>query len=260
MTDLIRSERKGAVALLTLNRPDTLNALDRAILLAFEAAVGEVAADASVRALIVTGEGRAFAAGADIEAMSKMSPAEAEAFSRLGHRAFAALEQLAVPTIAAVNGFALGGGCELALACHFRVMSSDPKAKIGLTELNLGIIPAWGGTQRMTRLVGRSKALDLILFSRKVDAHEALALGLVDKVSAPGELMNDAVELAGRLAERPPLAVACVLKAVAAGLYGGIDEGLEVEREGSRMLAQTSDAREGIIAFLEKRQPEFKGE
>jgi enoyl-CoA hydratase/carnithine racemase len=162
--------------------------------------------------------------------------------------------------IAAINGVALGGGCELALASHFRIMSSDAKAKIGLTELNLGIIPAWGGTQRMTRLLGRTKALDLILFGKKVDAVEALEIGLVDKVSSPGQLMNDAVELAGRLAERPPIAVACVLKAIAAGIYEGIDEGLRIEQESSRLLGQTQDAREGFIAFLEKRQPNFKGE
>jgi enoyl-CoA hydratase/carnithine racemase len=164
------------------------------------------------------------------------------------------------PVIAAVNGVALGGGCELALASHFRIMSSGPKAKMGLTELNLGIIPGWGGTQRMTRLVGRSKALDLILFSKKVDASEALELGLVDKVSPPGQLMSDAIELAGRLAERPPIAVACVLRAIAAGIYEGIDQGLSIEEESSRILSQTSDAREGFIAFLEKRKPEFKGE
>jgi enoyl-CoA hydratase/carnithine racemase len=139
-------------------------------------------------------------------------------------------------------------------------MADFPKAQIGLTELNLGIIPGWGGTQYMTRQIGRSKALDLILFSKKIDANEALRIGLVDKVSTPDELMNGALELAALLAKRPPIAVSCILKAIAAGIYEGIDEGLKVELESVSLLRKTNDAREGILAFLEKRPPEFKGE
>ena len=163
------------------------------------------------------------------------------------------------PTIAAVNGFALGGGCELAMACHFRIMVDQPKAKIGLTELNLGLIPGWGGTQRMSRLIGKAKALDMLLFSKKINAPEALEIGLINQVSTPERLMDDAMALAERLAERPPIAVSCILKAMSAGGYEGIDAGLKVEFDSALTLAGTEDAREGLTAFLEKRSPVFKG-
>ena len=163
------------------------------------------------------------------------------------------------PVIAAINGFAMGGGLELAMACHFRIMTDDPNARIGLTELNLGIIPGWGGTQRLPRLVGRSKALDMILFSRRLSAAEALEAGLVNRLSAPETLRHDALVFAGELAQRPPIAVRWVLKAMAAGLYEGLDEGLKVEAEGSSAVRQTEDRKEGFAAFLEKRKPVFKG-
>jgi enoyl-CoA hydratase/carnithine racemase len=243
------------ICTLTIDHPPA-NAWNLETMGEFERALREAEDDRNVRVVIITGAGdKCFSAGFDIR-----DAANAEKTSHKGQELWKRVDCFPKPVIAAVNGVALGGGCELALASHFRIMSAGPKAKMGLTELNLGIIPGWGGTQRMTRLVGRSKALDLILFSRKVDAAEALEMGLVDKVSPPGQLMNDAIELAGRLAERPPMAVACVLKAIAAGMYEGIDQGLGVEEESSRILAQTSDAREGIIAFLEKRQPVFKGE
>jgi enoyl-CoA hydratase/carnithine racemase len=243
------------ICTLTIDHPPA-NAWNLETMGEFERALREAEDDRNVRVVILTGAGeKCFSAGFDVR-----DAANAAETGRKGQELWKKVDCFPKPVIAAVNGVALGGGCELAMACHFRIMSADRRAKMGLTELNLGIIPAWGGTQRMTRLLGRSKALDLILFSRRVDAREALEIGLVDKVSAPGELMNDALELAGRLAERPPVAVACVLKAIAAGLYGGIDAGLGVEEESSRVLAQTSDAREGIIAFLEKRQPVFKGE
>ena len=243
------------ICTLTIDHPPA-NAWNLQTLEEFEAALCEAEDDRNVRVVIITGAGeKCFSAGFDVR-----DAANAATTGPKGQELWKRVDRFRKPVIAAINGVALGGGCELALASHFRIMSSGPKAKMGLTELNLGIIPAWGGTQRMTRLVGRARALDLILFSRKVDAREALEVGLVDAVSSPGQLMNDAIELAGRLAQRPPLAVECVLGAIAAGMYEGIDRGLGVEEESSRILGQTKDAREGFIAFLEKRQPEFKGE
>ncbi len=243
------------ICTLTIDHPPA-NAWNLQTLEEFEAALCEAEDDRNVRVVIITGAGeKCFSAGFDVR-----DAANAATTGPKGQELWKRVDRFRKPVIAAINGVALGGGCELALASHFRIMSTGPKAKMGLTELNLGIIPAWGGTQRMTRLVGRSKALDLILFSKKVDAGKALEMGLVDKVSPPGQLMKDAIEFAGRLAERPPLAVACVLRAIAAGMYEGIDRGLGVEEESRRILSQTSDAREGFIAFLEKRKPEFKGE
>ena len=145
------------------------------------------------------------------------------------------------------------------MSCHFRIMVDAPKVMVGLTELNLGIIPGWGGSQRLSRLVGRAKALDMILFSKTLDAREALKIGLVNQVSTPGKLMDDALGFAGKLAERPPIAVSCVLKAMAAGEYEGLDKGLDVEAEGSARVRETKDRIEGFNAFLEKRKPVFTG-
>ena len=169
------------------------------------------------------------------------------------------IDRFPKPVIAAINGYALGGGLELALACHFRLMVDDPKVTIGLTELNLGIIPGWGGTQRLTRLIGRSKALDMILFSRRIGAEEASAIGLVDRIAPPGQLMDAAMAWAAELAERPPIAVRCVLEAISAGYYEGLDAGLRIEAEGSAMVRETEDRNEGFQAFLEKRKPVFRG-
>ncbi|MBW2390192.1 MAG: enoyl-CoA hydratase/isomerase family protein [Deltaproteobacteria bacterium] len=257
MTDLIRSERKGAVALLTLNRPDTLNALDQAILLAFEAAVGEVAADASVRALIVTGEGRAFAAGADIEAMSTMSPAEAEAFSRLGHRAFAALEQLAVPTIAAVNGFALGGGCELAMSCDWIYAST--KARFGQPEVKLGLIPGFGGTSRLVRRVGVGWAKELVCSGANLKADEAQRIGLVNRLFEPDDLLPKSIEAAQTIAANGPEAVRLAKRVIQQGQDADVRTAHALEQSAFGLAFASDEHREGMGAFLEKRDPEFEG-
>ena len=184
MTDPIRLERRGAVALLVLARPQVLNALDRATLECLIAHTGTVAADRDVRALVLTGEGRAFAAGADIAEMRALDPAGAQAFSALGHRALASLEALAVPTIAAVNGFALGGGCELALACDF--IHASQKARFGQPEVNLGLLPGFGGTSRLVRRVGIAWAKELALSGEAIDAETALRIGLASRLHAPG--------------------------------------------------------------------------
>jgi len=165
-----------------------------------------------------------------------------------------------LPVIAAINGFALGGGLELALCCQFRIMADAPKVMLGLTELNLGIIPGWGGTQRLTRLVGRSKALELILFSERIDAGKALELGIVNQLSTADALMDDAMAKAQILAKRPPLAVASVLEAMTAMDYEGMNAGLMAEEQGSLVVGASKDREEGFKAFLEKREPLFKGE
>jgi enoyl-CoA hydratase len=255
MTDLIRSQRKGAVALLTLNRPESLNALDQTILSAFEAAVGEVAQDASVRALIVTGEGRAFAAGADIEAMSRMSPGEAEAFSRLGHRAFATLEQLAVPTIAAVNGFALGGGCELALSCDWIYAST--KARFGQPEVKLGLIPGFGGTSRLVRRVGVAWAKELVCSGVTLEADEAQRIGLVNRVFEPEDLLTRALESAQTIAEAGSEAVQLAKRVIQQGQDADVRTAHALEQSAFGLVFASDEHREGMGAYLEKRDPKF---
>jgi enoyl-CoA hydratase/carnithine racemase len=186
--------------------------------------------------------------------------ANADQISPLARNLWERIDRFERPVIAAINGYALGGGLELAMACHFRIMADAPKALVGLTELNLGIIPGWGGSQRLPRLVGRAKALDMILFSKTVNAGEALEMGLVNRVSSPETLMDDAFAFAKKLAERPPIAVSCVLKAMSAGDYEGLERGLQVEEEGSVRVRASKDRLEGFKAFLEKRKPAFTGE
>ena len=247
-------ERDGHIAILTLNHPPA-NAISLATLEEIGKALDEIKQDQELRGVIITGAGeKGFSAGFDVT-----DAANADKTLPKGQEIWTRIDRFEKPVIAAINGFALGGGCELALTCHFRIMVDNPKAKIGLPELNLGIIPGWGGTQRMTRTIGRSKALEMILLSKRLNAKEALEIGLIDKVSQQGGLMNDARELATKLAERPPIAVRSVLRAVAAGLYGGLDEGLKLEVEGSRTVSKSEDATEGFTAFLEKRKPVFKG-
>ncbi len=251
----IQLEEKGHIAIVTLMNPPA-NAFNLALMEDLEETVAKLEADKNIRVLIITGGGgKGFSAGFDVS-----DAANAHKTAPQGRVLWTKIDRLTKPVIAAINGFALGGGCELALACHFRIMSDSPKAFIGLTELNLGIIPGWGGTQRLMRQVGRSKAMDLILLSKRLTAPEALAIGLVDQVAPPEALTERALELAETLAQRPPVAVACVLKAMATGQYEGIDAGLKAEEEGSARVASSRDAIEGFTAFLEKRKPNFTGE
>jgi enoyl-CoA hydratase/carnithine racemase len=250
----ITLDKNGFISIITIDHPPA-NAWNLVTAREFEKALDTIEENHDTRVVIITGAGdKCFSAGFDVNDAGnadKTSPLICSLWTRVDH--------FQKPVIAAINGYALGGGCELALASHFRLMVDLPKARIGLTELNLGLIPAWGGTQRMSRLIGRAKALDLILFSKKIAAPEALAIGLIDKVSAPGQLMSDARAFAAQLAERPPIAVRCILKAMAEGAYHGIEAGLTAELESARVLHQTEDAREGITAFLEKRAPVFTG-
>jgi enoyl-CoA hydratase/carnithine racemase len=251
----IKLEKKDHVALITIDHPPA-NAWNLATMLDFEKVIDDVETDKNVRVVILTGAGeKCFSAGFDIS-----DAANGHQTSPKGCALWRRIDRFPKPVIAAINGFALGGGLELALCCQFRIMSDGPKVKLGLTELNLGIIPGWGGTQRLPLVVGKAKALDMMLFSKKINAQEALDIGLVNQISTPENLMADVFAFAGKLAQRPPIAVGCVLKAIATGSYEGIDEGLRVENEGSKTVGASKDCIEGFTAFLEKRDPVFTGE
>ena len=248
-------EKRGHIAIITLSHPP-VNAWNLGLMEDFEKAIEEIENDKDVRVLIITGAGeKCFSAGFDVS-----DAANSHITSPKGRHLWTRIDRFSKPVIAAINGFAMGGGLELALSCHFRIMVDDPKATVGLTELNLGIIPGWGGTQRLTRIVGKAKALDMILFSKRLGAKEALTIGLVNQISTKDTLMNDAVAFAEILAQRPPLAVCAVLNAISAFDYSGLEAGLKVEEEGSAIVGQSKDCVEGFTAFLEKREPVFTGE
>jgi enoyl-CoA hydratase/carnithine racemase len=245
--------KQGHTTVLTLNRPPA-NAVNLATLIEMNKALDETEQDKEVRVLIITGAGeKGFSAGFDIS-----DAANGDKTGPMGQETWTRIDRFSKPVIAAINGYAFGGGCELAMACTFRVMQEN--AKIGLTELNLGIIPGWGGTQRMPRLLGKTKALELILFSKRLTAQEAFDIGLVGRVAKAGELMKDVSEMADFLAKRPPLAVKAVLDAVNAGIEKGINEGSKVELQGTFTVAKSRDAIEGFTAFMQKREPNFTGE
>jgi enoyl-CoA hydratase len=248
--------RRGAVALVTVNRPDAMNALDVVTLTELRDRLGDLRDDGEVRAVVLTGAGdRAFIAGADIKAMSAMDVDAAKAWGALGHKVAHLLETMPKPTIAAINGFALGGGCELAAACDIRYASS--RAKLGQPEINLGIIPGWGGTQRVARLCGLGFAKELILTGRPVEADEALAHGLVDGVQDP--VLDKALETARLLSTKSPLALAAAKRALNHALQGDHGANLELEYNEFGGLFASADAKEGLTAFIEKREPTFSG-
>jgi enoyl-CoA hydratase len=254
----IEVRREGAVALLTINRPDAMNALDMDTLTALRDRLLELRDDGDTRVIVLTGAGdRAFAAGADIKYMSGLDADGAREWGDLGHSVGQLLETSPAPTVAAINGFALGGGCELALACDLRYASSA--AKLGQPEINLGIIPGWGGTQRLPRATSLGFAKELVFTGRLVDADEAKRHGLVNDVYEPGELMDKVMETARLLASKGPLALAAAKRALNHVLQGDHVENLEREAEEFGRLFDTSDAREGLSAFVEKREPNFTG-
>lgn len=249
---------RDAVRTITVNRPDKLNALNRDTLNELTLAFAQAAHDDAVRVVVLTGAGeQAFVAGADIREMSELSPAQAQAFSRTGQQLMTAIERLRKPVLARVQGFALGGGMELAMACHLRVASE--KAKFGQPEIHLGLIPGFGGTQRLLRLAGRAAALELCLTGATISAERACALGIVNRVVVP-EALDDAVNaLADQLAAAAPLAAASILDAVLLGGEASIDQGLEFETQGFALAFASNDMREGTSAFLQKRKATFKG-
>ena len=250
-------ERRGAVRLLTLSRPKALNALDRATLEALIARSQELAADPDARAAVLTGEGRAFSAGADIAEMRGHGPLEAEEFSRLGHRAMASLEALSIPTIAAVNGFALGGGCELALACDW-IYASDA-ARFGQPEVKLGLIPGFGGTARLLRRVGVGWAKELILAGEPIDADTARGIGLVNRVFPGEELVERAVQAGEAIARAGPVAVAAAKRVIQRGQDADLGVARALEQQAFGLVSASEDRREGLDAFLAKRDPKFAG-
>lgn len=251
-------ERDGAIATVTLDRPEVLHALDAAMFDALEHAFTELAADTAVRVILLTGSGeRAFAAGADIRALVDTDELSGRAVSQRGQAVFSAIERCPKPVLACINGVALGGGCELALACTLRL--AGDRARLGLPELKLGLIPGYGATQRLPRLIGRSAALRLLLTATIVDAPEALRLGLVDEVVPAADLMPRARALAATIAALPPLAVSGLLEAVRRGEQRPLDEGLQAESDVFARLCGTADKREGLAAFLEKRPAVWTG-
>jgi len=256
--DNLLLERDGAVAVVTVNRPKVLNALNAATIAELSQAFADLKADDSVRAIILTGAGeKSFVAGADIGELAANTGSAAQATARAGQAAFAQIEQLGKPVIAAVNGFALGGGCELAMACTLRLASDS--ARFGQPEVNLGLIPGYAGTQRLPRLVGKGVALDLLLTGRMVKADEALAIGLVNRVVPAAELLTAARALAADLSTKPPRALEFILAAVNRGLDLSLDAGTDLEAALFGVVSSTADMREGTSAFLEKRQATFTG-
>ena len=258
MSENIRVERRGSVEVVFLNRPDVLNALDRATLEELADAFARVASEGTARALVLTGEGRAFAAGADIAEMRSLEPVAAEAFSRLGHETFEALEALPIPTLAAVNGFALGGGCELALACDW--IYASEKARFGQPEVALGLIPGFGGTGRLTRRVGVGWAKELILSGDPITAPEALRIGLANRVYPPEELLERALAAAESAGSKGPVAVALAKRVIQQGQDSDIRTAHSLEQSGFGLVFGSRDHEEGMDAFLEKRDPSFKGD
>jgi enoyl-CoA hydratase len=249
---------RGAVRVITVNRPDKLNALNAATLDALHAAFREAAADPAVRVVVLTGSGpKAFVAGADIAEMNALTPVEGRDFSQRGTRMMRFVETMPKPVIAMVNGFALGGGLELAMCCHLRIASDT--AKVGQPEINLGLIPGFGGTQRLLRLAGRAATLELCLAGAPIDAARALQLGIVNRVAPAAELEAQTMALADQLANAAPLALRGILDCINVGGECGIEEGLEYESAQFGLMFSTQDMREGTTAFIERRKPAFNG-
>jgi enoyl-CoA hydratase/carnithine racemase len=250
--------RETAVAVVTINRPQVLNALNAQTLDELRRAILELAHDQSVRAVIVTGAGgKAFVAGADIGELAVQRPSDGRDYLRRGQHVFDVIENMGKPIIAAINGFALGGGCELAMACTLRIAADT--ARLGQPEINLGLMPGFAGTQRLPRLVGKGVALDLLLTGRHVTAEEALRIGLVNRVVPAEALMTEARALAVELAAKPPIAAEYIIQAVNRGLDASTTDGQALEAALCGLVASTDDMREGTAAFLEKRKPVFKG-
>lgn len=259
MSEFIRVETSEGVRTLTVNRPEKLNALNLEVLAQLDAAVQEAASDAALRCVIVTGAGeKAFIAGADIGELAKLTPVEGREHARRGQATIDRIERLPVPTIAAINGFAYGGGLELAMACTLRVAAEN--AKMGLPETSLGIIPGYGGTQRLARHVGRAKALELVLTAEKgITAAEALRIGLVNQVVPAGQAHAAAVALGKKIAANGPTAVRYAMEAIRTGLDLTLADGQAFEATLFGLCAATEDMREGMAAFLEKRPARFSG-
>ena len=256
--DNVLYEKKGAIAYVTLNRPKVLNALNKATIAELTEVFEDARDDAAVRGVILTGAGdRSFAAGADIGEMVADTPAEAEAKTRQGQRLTTLIENLGKPVVAAVNGFALGGGCELAMACTIRI--AVEAARFGQPEVNIGIIPGYGGTQRLPRLVGKGRALQLILTGEMIDSQEAHRIGLVNEIVPNADLISRAEAILNRIDANAPVAVKLAIEAANRGLDLSLAEGLNIEATLFAQCVATVDMKEGVAAFREKRKPRFLG-
>ena len=251
-------EKSEGIAIITINRPDALNALNAETIDEILQCLEDIAKDDNVRAVILTGAGpKAFCAGADIKAIKGMTALDARKLSQMGYKLCKAIENLEKPVIAAINGYALGGGLEVAMACDLRIASE--KARMGQTEINIGLIPGWGGTQRLPRLVGKTLAKEMVFTGKMIDAQTAYQRGLVNKVVPPEQLMDAAKEMAKELASKAPVALKLSKMLINYGLETDLDTALVLEREAFGVVASTEDLQEGVSAFLEKRKPVFKG-
>lgn len=254
----ILTDLKDEILTITINRPDKLNALNKTVIKELSAAIDEVINNKNIKGAIITGSGpKAFGAGADIGELLSMNAEEGRLLSKNGHEAvFTKIERAPKPIIAAVNGFALGGGCELAMACHFRLASDN--AKFGLPEINLGLIPGYGGTQRLTQLIGKGKSMELMLTGNMISAEEARSLGLVNNTTSSEELLDKSNEIMQTIIRKAPLAIRHIISLVNAATIGD-PGGLSKESDAFGELFDTADAKEGATAFLEKRKPVFTG-
>jgi enoyl-CoA hydratase len=257
-TEFIETHEENGIVILTFNRPKALNALNSQLLRELDQVLTEIEINEDNRVLVVTGAGdKAFIAGADIAEIRQLSPIGAKKFSALGQRVIDRLHQLPIPVIAAVNGFALGGGCETALACDFIYASQS--ATFGLPEINLGIIPGFGGTQRLSRLIGASLARELIFTGRFISAEEGLRIGLVNRVVPADQLLDEALKTAKTITEKGKASLMLAKETVRLGLNTDLNTGLELERDAFGLCLTSPDAQEGTGAFLEKRKPKFTG-
>ena len=253
----IKFEKKAGYAIITLNRPDKLNALNNQLFTDLDDAITVIELDTEIRALLLTGEGKAFAAGADISELNACDGRSGKHFSEFGSNVMARLEAMRIPVLAAVNGFALGGGCELAMSCHIRYANNY--AKMGQPEVNLGILPGYGGTQRLTRLVGVAKSMELNLTGDMIDAEEAKRIGLVNEVFDSAELIEKSIAFIEKVITKSPIAVAAIIDAVRASTKLSLKEGLEYESHKFGEVCGSQDFKEGTLAFLEKRKANFIG-
>ena len=251
----IALDKEGGVGIVKMNRPAAMNALNSETLGELKEAFGHLKDDDGVKVIVITGEGKAFVAGADIAEMKDMTGEQAKEFSKAGQKVFSKIAGMKKPVIAAVNGFALGGGCELAMACDIRIASE--KAKLGQPEVNLGIIPGFAGTQRLSRLVGAAKAKELIFTGDMVDAQTALSIGLVNQVVGPDELMDVCMEMANKIASKGPAAVKLAKKVINRGIEEKLEKGSEYETDEFGECFAKGEAKEGMSAFMEKRKPNW---
>lgn len=254
----LKVEQRENVQIILINRPDKMNALTRALIQEIDRAIQEVYDNKELKGAVISGVGnKAFAAGADISEFMGLTPDDARALSEAGHKVFNKIEQCPKPVIAAVNGFALGGGCELAIACHMRIAGET--ARFGQPEVNLGIVPGYGGTQRMAHLVGKGKAFELLTTADMINGQEALRLGLVNKLGHNESLVDSAIEIIQKVSTKAPLAIAGVINAINAAYQDGVN-GFQIEIDEFANCASSKDFQEGASAFLEKRKANFKGE